>query len=238
MNTTNPLTLVRVVKEFKGLEHQLKGIERLEIELAKLTEYPEIMNRSKDWYKEHYAKPIIKKGSPLKVNYFSQMDDPTDFDGPGWRHCLSSSCAMIANFYNKIASDTAYRQIRKKYGDTTIQPAHVSALKELGLKAQFRTDGRLNDLYNEIDQGRPVAVGWLHKGHVTKPSGGGHWSVIIGYTDDGFIHHDPYGECLLTNGGYRTTEINSGRSILYNTKNWAPRWIPNKTDGYMITVLQ
>lgn len=235
MNTSNPLTLTRVVKEYKGLEHQLRGIEELENQLARLKEYPDIMNRSQDWYKKHYAKPM---GLPLKVNYFSQMDDPTDFDGPGWRHCLSSSCAMIANFYGKIASDTAYRQVRRKYGDTTIQSAHVSALKELGLNAQFRINGQLKDLYSEIDQGRPVAVGWLHKGHVSLPSGGGHWSVVIGYTDDGFYHHDPYGECNLINGGYKTTEINSGRSIFYSTKNWAPRWIPQKTDGYMITVSQ
>ncbi len=32
----------------------------------------------------------------------------------------------------------------------------------------------------ELRAGRPVAVGWLHRGGINAPSGGGHWSVVIG----------------------------------------------------------
>ena len=52
----------------------------------------------------------------------------------------------------------------------------------MGLKANFHTDGTPASLEAEIAAGRPVAVGWLHHGPVSGPSGGGHWSVVIGYT--------------------------------------------------------
>ncbi len=34
------------------------------------------------------------------------------------------------------------------------------------------------------------------------PSGGGHWTVVIGYDSTGFWMNDPYGSCDLVGGGY------------------------------------
>jgi hypothetical protein len=76
---------------------------------------------------------------------------------------------------------------------------------------------------NAIDAGRPVPVGWLHKGHVTAPSGGGHYSVIIGYNERGWIVHDPNGEANLATGGY--TNNLQGASLTYSYGNFNPRWI-------------
>ena len=61
-------------------------------------------------------------------------------------------------------------------------------------------------LENEIRNKRPVAVGWLHKGPVSKPQGGGHWTCVIGFDKDNFIHHDPYGDADMINGGYINTD--------------------------------
>lgn len=49
----------------------------------------------------------------------------------------------------------------------------------------------------EIQAGRSVAVGWLHHGPATAPTGGGHWSVVIGCTETVAIHHDPNGEAAI-----------------------------------------
>ena len=47
------------------------------------------------------------------------------------------------------------------------------------------------------ESGQPVPVGWLHKGPVGAPTGGGHWSVIIGYKTGAWIVNDPNGEAKL-----------------------------------------
>jgi len=168
--------------------------------------------------------------NPLNVRWQSQNDNKS---GTGYRECFSSSCAMLAMFWGKVVGDDAYNAIRQKYGDTTSAQAQLAALRSLGLRADFHTDGNPKVLEQEIDAGRPVAVGWLHRGPVSTPSGGGHWSVIIGYTDTAWIHNDPNGEASLVGGGYLNTS--KGAGIAYSRKNWNPRWMPGRTGGWYLT---
>jgi hypothetical protein len=168
--------------------------------------------------------------NPLPVRWQSQNDNKS---GTGYRECFSSSCAMLAMHWGKVVNDDAYNAIRAKFGDTTNAQAQLAALRHLGLKADFHTDGTPKALQNEIDAGRPVAVGWLHKGPVSSPSGGGHWSVIIGYTDIAWIHNDPNGEASLVSGGYVNTS--KGGGVVYSRKNWNPRWMPGNTGGWYLT---
>ena len=98
---------------------------------------------------------------------------------------------MVAMYYGKVANDDEYNLVRAKYGDSTDAAAQVAALKELGLHARFITNGTTDDLRKQINSGRPVPVGWLHKGPVDAPSGGGHWSVVIGYKPGTWIVNDP-----------------------------------------------
>ncbi|MBM4179503.1 MAG: hypothetical protein FJ211_09245 [Ignavibacteria bacterium] len=168
--------------------------------------------------------------NPLNVRWQSQNDNKS---GTGYRECFSSSCAMLAMFWGKVVGDDAYNAIRAKFGDTTSAQAQLAALRSLGLRADFHTDGNPRLLEQEIDAGRPVAVGWLHKGPVSSPSGSGHWSVIIGYTDIAWIHNDPNGEASLVGGGYLNTS--KGAGIAYSRKNWNPRWMPGGSGGWYLT---
>ena len=78
-------------------------------------------------------------------------------------------------------------------------------------------------------------VGWLHKGPVGAPTGGGHWSVIIGATDAAYIHNDPNGEADLVNGGY--LNHTKGAGIAYSRKNWLRRWeVDGPGTGWALTV--
>jgi len=115
----------------------------------------------------------------LKVPYEAQNDNKS---GTGYRECFSSSCAMIAKFYGKVKSDDEYNKIRAVYGDTTDSQAQLAALRFLDLQARFVTNCAPGLLELELRAGRPVAVGWLHQGASNSPSGGGHWSVVIGFT--------------------------------------------------------
>lgn len=236
MSNSNPISLDQLFRFYRrDLPHQAAAVKALEEELRSGKPYAEVMRRDQEWFKVWTQDGRQPARGNLAVPYFSQMDDEHDFDGPGYRHCCSSSCAMLAAFHGKIGSDNAYRKIRRRFGDTTNPVANVGALQSLGLVTSFRTNGTPANLYAELDAGRPVAVGWLHHGPVSAPTGGGHWSIIIGYTADAWIHHDPYGQADLINGGYISTAVGAGQAIRYSDRNWRPRWVPAGSDGWMIS---
>jgi hypothetical protein len=168
--------------------------------------------------------------NPLPVKWQSQLDNRS---GTGYRECFSSSCAMLAMYHGRVRDDDAYNHIRCIFGDTTNAEAQLRALRLLKLDANYRTDGRPQDIEREIDLGRPVAVGWLHKGSSKRPLGGGHWTVIIGYNDTYWIHNDPNGEAMLASGGYSSNR--NGAGVAYSRRNWNPRWMPEGSGGWMLT---
>ena len=162
---------------------------------------------------------VQQTGKLLKVPYEYQLDN-----GPtGYRECFSSSCAMVASYYGKIKGDDAYNKLRARFGDSTSAEAQLKALRHLGLDPKFIQNGTPELLKGEINAGRPVVVGWLHKGLVSAPSGSGHYSVVIGYTEGAWIHHDPNGEADMVRGGY--INHTKGKGVAYSQKNWNKRWL-------------
>jgi GH24 family phage-related lysozyme (muramidase) len=175
-------------------------------------------------------RPASRFSNPLKVPYNDQL---AMADGQGWRECFSASSAMLAMYWGKEPNENVYDRLRARYGDSTEADAQLGALRSLGLDAHYQTDGTVALLKQEIDAGRPVAVGWLCDGPVSAPSGGGHWIVIIGYDDTGFFVNDPYGNCDLVNGGYLSHH--DGAGLHYSFTNWVPRWRVDGTGGWMLT---
>ncbi|MBM5806572.1 MAG: hypothetical protein FJ056_02575 [Cyanobacteria bacterium M_surface_10_m2_179] len=165
----------------------------------------------------------------LPVSYLSQNDSVT---GQGSRMCFASTCAMAATFLKPGCLkgsgqlDDQYLALVQQHGDTTDANAQVSALQSLGLQAWFRTNGSIEHLIEQLQRGIPCPVGWLHKGPASSPTGGGHWSLVIGW-DPGtrqLLMHDPNGEADLVNGGYANTAIGSGQALRYSERNWGRRW--------------
>lgn len=160
------------------------------------------------------------------AQYYSQLDSVTRHS---MRMCFSSSCAMAIKFLKPEAllgsnADDDYLRTVLKYGDTTIAGAQVKACADYGIEATYRQNGKFSDLFKEIDAGFPVATGILHKGPVTRPRGGGHWMLMIGYTATHGIFHDPYGELDNVNGGYVKVG-DGGKAVQYTLKNWGRRWM-------------
>lgn len=215
-------------KFFKNEPQQADGVVLLYAAIHKAD--PKILNKTHPWF-QRFTEAQSDHRNGIKVPYFSQLDNAS---GTGYRECFSSSCAMLAAFHGKVKGDDEYNTLRARYGDSTDAQAQLAALRALGLKADFRTDGIASDLTNEIDADRPVAVGWLHRGAAIVPAGGGHWTVITGYTKDAFIMNDPNGEADLVSGGY--INHTNGKSIAYSMKNWIPRWRVGGTAGWMLTV--
>jgi hypothetical protein len=167
----------------------------------------------------------------LNVAYYAQLDSVT---GEGYRMCFSSTCAMAAEFLRPGClkrpgrqPDDVYLEIVRRFGDTTDAAAQIRALRVLNIEAAMRLDGRIANLVTQLRAGIPVPVGWLHRGDVSFPAGGGHWSLVKGWDEakGQFIFHDPNGEADLLRGGYVTTAIGSGKNQRYSEKNWGRRWM-------------
>lgn len=211
-------------KYYNDEPHQRRAVETLYNEID--CDFADHLDDDTDWIKQYRkqdasaADEVPSSGVLLDVAYQSQLDNAS---GTGYRECFSSSCAMVAMYYGKIKNDDAYNVVRQKYGDSTDAAAQVQALRELGLDAKFVTNGTTDDVRRLLDRGQPVPVGWLHKGAVTAPTGGGHWSVIVGYKDGSWIVNDPNGEANLVPGGYADSK--DGFNQAYSYKNFNPRWI-------------
>ena len=167
--------------------------------------------------------PAARPTNPLTgFPWFPQLDN-----GPeGWRQCQTSSIAMALAYLGvgNIKDDIDYLTVVQRYGDTTSQAAHQLALKALGVRARFVTNCSASQAQGEIKAGLPVAMGILHKGHVSQPAGGGHWIVAYGFDARHFVVNDPYGELDLVNGNWVRTGSNSGKGLRYSYRNITPRW--------------
>ena len=170
----------------------------------------------------------------LDVPYEYQLDNASS---TGYRECFSSTCAMIARYHGQIDSDDEYNIIRARFGDTINPHTHIKALRSLGFDARFRTDCSSTTIKTEIDAGRPLGVGWLHQGSIQMPAGGGHWTCVVGYTEEAIVHNDPNGEADMINGGYVSNAATTGRGVHYSRKNWLQRWeVDGANTGWAILV--
>lgn len=155
--------------------------------------------------------------------WFPQLDN-----GPeGWRQCQTSSIAMCLAYLGAggIRDDLDYLKVVQRFGDTTSQAAHQQALASLGVRARFVQNCSAPQLQSELRSGLPAAIGILHHGPVSAPSGGGHWIAAYGFDARAWICMDPFGELDLARGGWARQGGNAGRGQRYSYRNLNPRWL-------------
>jgi GH24 family phage-related lysozyme (muramidase) len=163
-------------------------------------------------------------GNPLQVPWYSQMDSADRSQAA--RMCFSSSCAMLLQYLKPGTlrggnGDDQYLKRVMSYGDTTDPTAQVRALSSFGIRARFTKVAGFAELEQQINRGVPVPCGFLHRGPVSAPSGGGHWLIVVGYTKDHLVVHDPFGEADLVSG---RTIGGVSRFMKYSRRNFGPRW--------------
>ena len=220
-------------KQYKGVNNAKTASEAAQqLQAQGYATDPRYANKLISIVNRQTNKPQIQQtGMLLKVPYEYQLDN-----GPnGYRECFSSSCAMVADYYGKVKTDNEYNKIRARYGDSTSADAQLKTLRHLGLDAKFIQNGSPELLRRELEAGRPVVTGWLHKGPVGVPSGSGHYSVVIGFTEGAWIHHDPNGEADMVRGGY--VNHSKGEGVAYSQKNWDKRWlVEGPNSGWAILI--
>ena len=173
------------------------------------------------------APSLPKQQAPLawqNVPWYAQLDSATD---QARRMCFSSSCAMLLEAIRPGTlhgpnGDDQYLKRVLQYGDTTDSGAQIRALASYGVKATFTRMATWELLEKQIKAGVPVPCGYLHRGHVSAPAGGGHWLCVVGITPDAVIVHDPLGEADLVTGG---TIDRPARFSSYSRKNFGSRWM-------------
>jgi hypothetical protein len=164
------------------------------------------------------------RANPLPVPWFAQLDSATN---ESRRMCFSSSCAMLLSFLKPGVltgsnGDDQYLARVHQFGDTTDPAAQIKALASYGVTARFSRQASFSTLEEQIAAGIPVPCGYLHRGPISRPGGGGHWLIVVGITPTHLIVHDPFGEADLVNG---TTLRGIARFCRYSRRNFARRWM-------------
>ncbi len=230
------LALLPFFEFFRGTPHQAAAVKELEDALPK-----ELLAEDAAWFEAWKASGIAQKAV---VPYVHQME----FKYKGYRRCLDASAAMLALMYGKVKSAEEYGEVRKRFGDTTDVRAQVRTLREIGLNAEFRNDADGALVEAEIASGRPVLVGWLHKGNLLRGHppmcdsySCGHWSVLVGFEgtestgDAQWVMHDPMGAPRVERGGHETRY--GGKNVKVPRGTFKQRWqVEGPGSGWVILV--
>ena len=197
------------------------AVEQLEVDLA--SKCQDLMEDSANWVKIFRTKvePVVP--GVLNVPYFPQTDNYRDAN----RTCNSSSCAMVLEYFKPgtlkgAKGDDAYVQKVFSVGDTTDHSVQTKVLDSYGIKSHFSYNLSFADLDRELTAGRPVVIGILHRGTLSRPTGG-HMVVVVGKKGEDYVVNDPYGSL---NDGY-TGPVTNGKGAVYKRSDLEKRWTPD-----------
>ncbi|MEN9387158.1 MAG: hypothetical protein RLZZ255_134, partial [Cyanobacteriota bacterium] len=121
------------------------------------------------------------------------------------RTCFSSSCAMLLEALKPgtlkgANGDDQYLAVVQRFGDTTDASAQLRALAHFGVTARLVQNADFTLLEQQINRGIPIPCGYIHRGPVERPTGGGHWLIVVGHTPTHVVVNDPWGEPDLIHG--------------------------------------
>ena len=121
------------------------------------------------------------------------------------RTCFSSSSAMLQEALKPgtlqgANGDDQYLAVVQRYSDTTDVVAQLQALAHFGVTARLVQDADFELIEQQIARGIPVPCGTIHRGPVDRPTGSGHWLIVVGHSPTHLVVNDPWGEPDLLSG--------------------------------------
>jgi hypothetical protein len=135
------------------------------------------------------AAPTGASGRPypnplVGVPYFRQRDSAQRSQRD--RTCFPSSSMLLEALkpgtFQGANGDDHYLAVVQRYGDTTDAGTQLLALAHFGVTAQLVQEADFQLLEQQIAGGIPVPCGTIPRGTVDRPTGSGHWLIVIGYT--------------------------------------------------------
>ena len=197
------------------------AVEQLEVDLAGKCE--DLLEDSANWVRIYRTKVEPTIPGVLNVPFYPQTDNYRDAN----RTCNSSSCAMVLEYFKPgtlkgAKGDDAYVQKVFSLGDSTDHTVQTKVLESYGIKSHFSYNLSFADLDRELAAGRPVVIGILHRGTLSRPTGG-HMVVVVGKKGEDYVVNDPYGSL---NDGY-TGPVTNGKGVVYKKSDLEKRWTPD-----------
>ena len=149
------------------------------------------------------------------------------------RTCFSSSCAMLLEAIKPgtlqgANGDDQFLAVVQRYGDTTYAGAQLQALAHFGVTARLVQNADFQLIEQQIARGIPIPCGYIHRGPVDRPTGSGHWLVVVGHTPTQVVVNDPWGEPDLIHG---TTLNANGMGLRFSRLNFGKRWMVEPIGG-------
>ncbi len=164
---------------------------------------------------------VISRPNPLVgVPRFSQRDSAQRAQRD--RTCFSSSCAMLLEAIKPgtlqgANGDDTYLAVVQRFGDTTDANAQLQALAHFGVTARLVQNADFQLIEQQINRSIPVPCGYIHRGPLDRPTGSGHWLIVVGYTPTHVVVNDPWGEPDLIHG---TTLNAKGMGLRFSRQNY------------------
>ena len=221
---------------FRYYNHELPKHRAAVDDLIRVLEEkaPEILDDNANWVRICRASVETPKPSGILLNvpWYPQTDNYAFPDST----CNSSSCAMCLEFLKPGSlptgpkGDDAYLRKVLAIGDSTDHGVQTRVLQSYGLRSEFKYNMGFAELDRELEAGRPVVIGFLHRGPESAPSGSGHMIVVIGKDAKGdYWVRDPYGSI---HDGY-SGPVTNGRQVIYSRKILEKRWtVKHPNDGW------
>jgi hypothetical protein len=149
------------------------------------------------------------------------------------RTCFSSSCAMLLEAIKPgtlrgANGDDRYLAVVQRFGDSTDAKAQIRALAHYGVTARLVQSADFQLIEQQIARGIPVPCGYIHRGPVDRPTGSGHWLIVVGHTPTQVVVNDPWGEPDLIHG---TTLNPNGMGLRFSRLNFGKRWMVEPIGG-------
>lgn len=149
------------------------------------------------------------------------------------RTCFSSSCAMLLEAIKPgtlqgANGDDQYLAVVQRFGDTTDANAQIRALAHYGVSTRLVQNADFQLIEQQIARGIPIPCGYIHRGPVDRPTGSGHWLVVVGHTPTQVVVNDPWGEPDLIHG---TTLNANGMGLRFSRQNFGKRWMVEPIGG-------
>jgi len=187
---------------------------QLDSQLSKLPGLGELIGKLMNMLgfgeKENEGNQELAQGGKVLANvpYLNQRANKNDkFGRRGDTQCYSTTMAMWTSYLTKKPlSSEQYNEVRQKYGDSTNAAPQQKALKDFGINTSGVRVGAFGHkvLKQEIDAGYPVPLGFKYKGS-------GHWGLLVGYDDNGWIVNDPFGQ-LGMGGVWKKTNSSANKT--------------------------
>lgn len=144
--------------------------------------------------------------SYLKIPFIGQQKD---------YYCGVAVVQMILKYYGIMADQEYLATVLKTSIDHGTRNKNIiDILNKYGILCEAKNNSKIEDIFQYLEEGKPVIVNYIEPNNNE-----GHYSIVIGYTEDRIILNDPW------NGQAFTLDIEKFKQRWRDGENKYPNWL-------------